>query len=63
MAAGTLLVTEAGGAVSDMKGVGHSVTESVHLLADNGALHGQVLELFGEIFRGQFREPIPNISA
>src|SRR6266568_9159758 len=58
MAAGTLLVTEAGGAVSEMKGTAHSVTGSPHLLASNGALHGQVLDLFGEIFRGHFREPI-----
>jgi myo-inositol-1(or 4)-monophosphatase len=62
MAAGTLLVREAGGAVSDMKGGPHSVTASGDLLADNGALHQQVLELFGEIFRGEFREPIPQIS-
>ena len=40
-----------------MKGAPHSVTSSDHLLADNGALHGQVLALFGEIFRGHFREP------
>jgi myo-inositol-1(or 4)-monophosphatase len=62
MAAGTLLVREAGGAVSDMNGGAHSVGASEHLLADNGALHQQVLELFGELFRGQFREPIPEIS-
>jgi myo-inositol-1(or 4)-monophosphatase len=62
MAAGTLMVVEAGGAISDMKSAAHCVVGSEHLLADNGALHGQVLELFGEIFRGQFREPIPQIS-
>jgi len=62
MAAGTLLVREAGGAVSDMRGAGHSVTASDHLLADNGALHDQVLGLFGEVFRGQFRVPIPQIT-
>ena len=62
MAAGTLLVTEAGGAVSDMHGAPHRVASSETLLADNGALHAQVLTLFGEIFRGQFREPIPQIS-
>jgi len=62
MAAGTLLVREAGGAVSDMRGAPHSVTASEHLLADNGALHGQVLALFGEVFRGHFRVPIPQIG-
>ena len=63
MAAGTLLVEEAGGRVSDMNGAPHSVTASEHLLADNGALHGQAVEIFGEIFRGQFRVPMPRISA
>ena len=62
MAAGTLLVTEAGGAVSDMRGVVHGVASSETLLADNGALHQPVLTLFGEIFRGEFRQPIPRIS-
>jgi myo-inositol-1(or 4)-monophosphatase len=62
MAAGTLLVAEAGGAIGDMKGQPHSVTASDHLLADNGAVHAQILELFNEIFHGQFREPIPQIS-
>lgn len=61
MAAGNLIVREAGGAVSDMRGAPHSVTASEHLLADNGALHDEVLTLFGEIFRGHFRVPIPPI--
>jgi fructose-1,6-bisphosphatase/inositol monophosphatase family enzyme len=55
-------VTEAGGAVSDMRGAAHSVASSDTLLADNGALHESVLTLFDEIFCGQFREPIPRIS-
>jgi len=62
MAAGSLLVQEAGGRVSDMKGETHSVTSSEHLLADNGALHGEVLEIFGEIFRGEFRVTMPSIE-
>ena len=62
MAAGVLLVEEAGGCVSDMKGAPHSVTASEHLLADNGALHGAVLDVFGEIFRGQFRVAMPSIA-
>ncbi len=63
MAAGTLLVQEAGGRISDMRGEPRSSTASEHLLADNGALHRQALEIFGEIFRGQFRVPIPPISS
>ena len=61
MAAGTLMVAEAGGAISDMNGQPHSVTASGHLLADNGAVHGQIVDLFSEIFRGHFRVPIPEI--
>jgi len=62
MAAGTLIVVEAGGRVSDMTGGHHCVTTSPHLLADNGLLHEQVLELFGEVFRGHYRVPIPEIQ-
>jgi myo-inositol-1(or 4)-monophosphatase len=61
MAAGTLIVREAGGAVSDMRGAPHVVSTSADLLADNGALHPQILELFGEVFRGHFRVPIPHL--
>ena len=61
MAAGVLLVSEAGGRISDMSGALHGITSSRHILADNGSIHEEVLELFGEIFRGQFRHPIPAI--
>src|SRR5882672_4086433 len=62
MAAGTLLVREAGGAISDMRGGPHNLNASQDLLADNRALHESVVTLFGEIFRGEFRVPIPVIS-
>ena len=61
MAAGILLVSEAGGRVSDMNGALHSFPASKHILADNGDIHEEIVELFGEIFRGQFRHPIPAI--
>jgi myo-inositol-1(or 4)-monophosphatase len=61
MAAGILLVTEAGGRVSDMNGALHAIPGSRHILADNGAIHDEIVDLFGEIFRGQFRHPIPAI--
>jgi len=61
VAAGTLLVEEAGGRVSDMRGSKHSVTDSEHVLADNGALHDQVLAAFGDIFKGNLRMPLPEI--
>jgi myo-inositol-1(or 4)-monophosphatase len=53
MAAGVLLVEEAGGRVSDMAGAPHSITGSAHLLADNNTLHEPVLATFGAIFRGE----------
>jgi myo-inositol-1(or 4)-monophosphatase len=62
MAAGTLLVKEAGGTVSDMHGGALRVASSDSVLASNCGLHAGVLALFGEIFRGEFREPIPEIS-
>lgn len=61
MAAGTLLVQEAGGRTSDMRGAAHSVTGSEHLLADNGALHDEVLAMFGRIFAGDFPVQMPPI--
>jgi len=61
MAAGILLVEEAGGRVSDMRGAPHSLV-SPHLLADNGLLHEQMLEIFREVFRGQFRTPLPEVG-
>jgi myo-inositol-1(or 4)-monophosphatase len=61
MAAGILLVSEAGGRVSDMNGALHTMPSSKHILADNGAIHEEILGLFAEIFRGQFRFPIPPV--
>jgi myo-inositol-1(or 4)-monophosphatase len=62
MAAGTLLVEEAGGRVTDMQGGPLSVTASDHVLADNGALHDEVLVAFREIFGGRLRVPLPTIG-
>jgi myo-inositol-1(or 4)-monophosphatase len=62
MAAGTLLVQEAGGRTSDMRGALHSVTASEHLLADNGVLHEQVIRMFEAIFGGRFPHAMPVIA-
>jgi myo-inositol-1(or 4)-monophosphatase len=62
MAAGMLLVEEAGGRVSDMRGGALSI-HSPHLLADNGAVHEQLLEVFGQVFRGEFRHTLPELGA
>lgn len=61
-AAGTLLVTEAGGRISDMNGGPLSITGSDHLLADNRALHEEVVRMFQEIFRGRQPVPLPELS-
>jgi myo-inositol-1(or 4)-monophosphatase len=60
LAAGTLLVTEAGGKCSDMCGNPHTIG-SPHLLVDNGLIHDEILELFREIFGGHYRFPMPLI--
>jgi myo-inositol-1(or 4)-monophosphatase len=44
-----------------MEGKAHSLT-SPHLLADNGHLHEQILEIFAEVFEGRYRVPLPVIS-
>jgi myo-inositol-1(or 4)-monophosphatase len=61
MAAGILLIREAGGKCSDMKG-GPAALGGAHLLADNGRIHDETLGLFSEVFRGEFRYPLPQIK-
>jgi myo-inositol-1(or 4)-monophosphatase len=61
MAAGILLIREAGGECSDMQD-GPVNLRGPHLLADNGLVHQQILDLFGEIFRGEYRHSIPVIK-
>ena len=62
MAAGILLVEEAGGAWSDMYGNSTDV-RAPHLLADNGLVHEEFVALFAEVFRGEFRYPMVEIAA
>jgi myo-inositol-1(or 4)-monophosphatase len=61
VSAGMLLVTEAGGARSDMHGQPHAL-RSPHVLVDNGLVHQEALELFGEVFAGQYRYPLPVVN-
>src|SRR5690242_9611495 len=61
-AAGALLVTEAGGQTSDMRGQPLHITSSDHLLADNGALHDEVLRMFQQIFAGRAPVPLPELT-
>jgi myo-inositol-1(or 4)-monophosphatase len=60
MAAGILLIREAGGKCSDMKG-GPVNLRGQHLLADNGLVHDEMLTVFSEVFRGEYRHPMPAI--
>ena len=61
MAAGVLLVREAGGQVTDMLGQPASL-RGPHILADNGLVHQGILGLFGEVFSGHARAPLPEVS-
>jgi len=61
MAAGALLVQEAGGRAADMTGAPLVVSTSDHLLADNALLHDEILSAFADIFRGTLRVPLPAI--
>jgi myo-inositol-1(or 4)-monophosphatase len=60
LAAGTLLVAEAGGTCTDMRGAPHTL-QSGHLLVDNGTVHAEFVELFGQIFAGHIPFPMPSI--
>jgi myo-inositol-1(or 4)-monophosphatase len=61
MAAGILLVREAGGRVTDMYGGPHTLTSET-LLTDNGALHEEVVGFFSEVFQGRAPVPIPALG-
>jgi myo-inositol-1(or 4)-monophosphatase len=60
-AAGILLVEEAGGRCSDMYG-GQTLLTSPTLLADNGAIHEEMLRLFDGVFRNDVRYPMVQIT-
>lgn len=62
MAAGILMIQEAGGTCSDMNGNPVSLGGK-HLLADNGALHQPMLNLFTGIFAGRAEYPLPEIHS
>ncbi len=62
MAAGVLLVQEAGGRVSDMRGAPHDINSSPHVLADNGSLHEPTLAFLAEVFQGKLRMPMPDMD-
>lgn len=61
VAAGMLLVAEAGGRCSDMKG-NRATVDGPHLAADNGLIHEELLRLFGDVFHGVYRFPMPPVT-
>lgn len=61
MAGGMLLVQEAGGRLSDMAG-GTARIDSPHLLTDNGLIHHEMLSVFDDIFRGEVRYKMVEIT-
>ena len=60
MAAGKLLVEEAGGICTDMAGHPHRLT-GPHILTDNGLIHEEIVGLFDDIFNGKYRYAMPSI--
>jgi len=62
MAAGSLLVEEAGGKASGMRGETLDL-HGLHLLADNGLIHQEMLGVFDEVFAGRYRHDMPGLPA
>lgn len=60
MAAGILLLGEAGGRITTMDGAAHTL-QSPHLLATNGKIHEETLRLFSDIYRGKVEFPLPEL--
>jgi myo-inositol-1(or 4)-monophosphatase len=61
MAAGLLLVEEAGGRTSDMHGAPASV-HGPHLLVDNGRIHDEMVQYFADIFAGKYRHKLTELQ-
>jgi myo-inositol-1(or 4)-monophosphatase len=62
MAAGVLLVREAGGICTDMRGDAFDL-RGPHVLADNGVLHEEIVALFNRIWAGEAPVPLPEIRS
>jgi myo-inositol-1(or 4)-monophosphatase len=60
-AAGVLLVQEAGGRVSDMRGTPLSLT-GPHMMADNGLIHDELVGIFARVFRNDPEFPLVSIG-
>ena len=62
IAAGVLLIREAGGTCTDMHG-GPLEMRGLHILADNSLTHAEILALFAEIFAGHYRFALPEMRS
>jgi myo-inositol-1(or 4)-monophosphatase len=60
MAAGILLIREAGGICTDMRGAPHDLL-GPNVLADNGLVHEETLALFADVFAGHYRHTLPEL--
>ncbi len=61
MAAGVLIVREAGGTVTDMRGAEFNL-RGQHILADNTLVHQETVDLFEDVFAGKFADRLPQIG-
>lgn len=61
MAAGKLILEEAGGCVTDMHGAPHTLSSQT-LLSTNGHIHADTLALFADVFTDKSRYAIPQVS-
>jgi myo-inositol-1(or 4)-monophosphatase len=60
MAAGLLLIEEAGGQSSDMRGAPHRL-RGPETAASNGLIHQEMIALFADVFAGRIRVPMPGL--
>jgi myo-inositol-1(or 4)-monophosphatase len=60
MAAGLLICAEAGGRSSDMKGAPADL-RGPHIAVSNSLIHDELISLFGDVFAGRYRFPMPPI--
>jgi myo-inositol-1(or 4)-monophosphatase len=60
VAAGVLLVEEAGGRVTRFDGQPFSMNDTREVLASNTLLHADLMQQFAEIFAGRGLEPLPS---
>jgi len=61
MAAGSVIVEEAGGKVTDMAG-GALNLYGPHILATNGGIHDEMIAVFSDVAAGRYRVPLPEFD-